>query len=364
MFPSWRAAALLSPCSIAGRSTVARIRTPLPIAVTMRSGQLAHALGAEGEEREQADAGRYRAAPGEREVAAQRHDRDRRRRGRLSPERPRRRGGREQQRQAQREQRRQRVPVVQRPAQPTGGAGKERGRLGGGREQVRAQSRREGQAGDDCDGDRDGVDRVPHRSFAVPVDREREQQQAEVERDPRQLLQAALRAQRPSGSQRGPRHEGAEERHGDPGDTGPPPGRQQSPGRAHEHDPPDDDGDLAADDQVIAASVHREVEDDGADKRPGSDCVRIEPTQTCRPPGGRPADYRLHRSSIRRSGHRADGGARFATPLRTRCYRTFSGLVTVCEPQLWLGDHLEHVVPPAARARSGSSCTCPRASVP
>ena len=264
-------------------------------------GELSDPLRAEEKECEQPGGGRHRAATREGEVATQRHDRDGRCRRGLSPEGSSRGGDRQQQRQAERHQRRERIPVVQRPAEPSGGAGEERGGLIGGREQIRAQPRGEGQAGDHHHGGGDRMDRVLHGPRAIPMDRDAEQEHAEVARDPREVLQAALRAQRPDGGKCGPRDEAREQGQRDPGRARPPTGREQPPGRSDEHDPPDDDRHLAPHDLVIAAPVDREVEHDRAGERPRPHGVRLDPTQGVRPPRGRPAHYRFHRSSIRAS---------------------------------------------------------------
>ena len=150
------------------------------------------------------------------------------------------------------------------------------------------------------------MDRVLHGPRAIAMDRDAEQEHAEIARDPREILQAALRAQRPGGGKCGPRDEAREQGQRDPGRARPPTGRQQPPGRSDEHDPPDDDRHLAPHDLVIAAPVDREVEHDRAGERPRPHGVRLDPTQGVRPPRGRAANYRFHLSSIRRCSQIAD----------------------------------------------------------
>ena len=166
----------------------------------------------EDEERDQPDCASTRAAAGEGQVAAERHQRDSRGRRSLAPERARRDGNRKQQQEAERDQRRKRVPVVERPGKPSPCAGQDRGCLQRVRKQAGPQPRGKRQAPDDHDRRCDGVDRVPHRALALAIEREREYQHPEVAGHEREVLQAALGAERPGGRERRPRNEAAEQR--------------------------------------------------------------------------------------------------------------------------------------------------------
>ena len=152
-----------------------------------RGGELLDALGAEGQEHEHPGASGHRTPAREREVAAQRHDRDGGRCRGSDKKRSRGCGGGEEQRQTERHQGGQRVPVVERPAQPSLGAGEERRGLLRAGEQVGAQSRRDGHAGHDHHRRRDARARCGARP---EPDRDGSRSRAGADRGSRRLARA------------------------------------------------------------------------------------------------------------------------------------------------------------------------------
>ena len=130
-----------------------------------------------------------------------------------------------------------------------------------------------------CCGNQDGSKREskarqPTTAIAAPTDRTvrrsasrscaaRERaRHADEDEDPRRLLDASLAARRPRDAERGP--DGKREQQADADQLGTPerPDRERADEGAEQHDPPDRDPDLAADDDVVAAALQGQVENE------------------------------------------------------------------------------------------------------
>ena len=140
---------------------------------------------------------------------------------------------REQQRQPERQQRRERVPVVQRPAEGPGPAGPQESAASvGAGKQARAQPGGSASAATMTIAAGERADRVPHGALAIAVDARRQHQDRRGSRRPARALEAALGAQRPRRGDRRPDHKAAEQRQRAPRGPAEPGGGKQPQRRA------------------------------------------------------------------------------------------------------------------------------------
>ena len=150
------------------------------------------------------------------------------------------------------------------------------------------------------------------------MDREGQQQDAEVGGKPGELLQAPFGAHRPGRGDRGPHGESAQQGQRHPRDSGHAGTGQQGPRGADQHHPPDHDSDLVPDDDVVATALEREIQDQAEAQQPCGDCRRIDPLEHPGRGTGRMGGNETHRLCIRLSVGWADigGWIRTGVPLR------------------------------------------------
>ena len=129
------------------------------------------------------------------------------------------------------------------------------------------------------------------------MDRDAQHEDAQIAGHERQLIQAALKAERPGSCDRRPRDECPEQSDATPGKAAQPPDREKPQDCGDEHNPPDNDSDLAVHYEVIAAPVDREIEPDRGGEQPGAEGVAIDSAKQASPRGLETYRYRCHVSA-------------------------------------------------------------------
>ena len=258
----------LRPSSSAFLPDANAIRIAAPIAASShrrRGGQAPRVEKDEGGDR---DRDREGAAAREGEERGQRHHRKRRGGDRLHDEASGAHRGREHQGDPDRDQCGERVPVVERIAEPRLDVVEKARGLDLG-EELRVQAGEEREQGDDADRRGDRVDGAAHCQRA-PLDGDREREDPDERGDACELGDAALARFRPRDPEPGPQRERRQQPEGDPGCAADPGQRQEPDERAERDRPPADHPDLAVDDGVVAAARKRQI-DDQQERQPVAD---------------------------------------------------------------------------------------------
>ena len=239
------------------------------------AGDPRQAVGGEREVREHARRAGDRAATGVRE-----RDGEARAPGHARRECPRDRGARaegevQHQRRGDRRECADRVPVVERVVEARTDCGHEPGDLVL-REPRGVQARHERQQADERQSAGQPVEHVAALA-ANGGDPERQQEDAQVGGDPRQLGRGLAGALRPGDAERRPRHEAAQGHEHHERATAQQRQWQQAGDGSPAQQPPDGEAELAVDDGVVAAALQAQVHDDRERHDPARHRVQVEP---------------------------------------------------------------------------------------